>query len=93
MTRCDRCGRVIPEGRLAYHVWIWVVARIDESLPQGLEADLQEVVGEAADYYRGMSEVEVASDVHCQRSYLVCSLCKEELLANPLGRSPGDPMS
>lgn len=86
MTRCDRCDAIIPADGIAYHIWIWAVARVNDELQGGPWTGIREAVEAVAARSGGLPEALVASDVHCSRSFLVCTPCKEHLLANPLNR-------
>ncbi len=85
MTRCDRCGAGLSPTDVAYHVWIWVVARVGEEVREGPWSSLEEAVADVSSRRQGVPEELVASDVHAARSFLVCVSCKERLLADPLG--------
>jgi hypothetical protein len=87
MTSCDRCGAGIPANGVAYHVWIWVVARVNAELSGGPWSGIREAMDDVVHRRACLPEPMVASDVHCRRSFIVCPSCKEHLLANPLGRS------
>ena len=86
MTHCDRCHAIISPVGIAYHVWVWVVARVNTELSEGPWQDIKEAVEDVTHRRGCLPERMIAADVHCQRSFLVCPSCKEHLIANPLGR-------
>ncbi|MBI2002233.1 MAG: hypothetical protein HYT85_07330 [candidate division NC10 bacterium] len=82
---CEKCGKEMPDGGLAYEVKIQVYADFDGVLPhvetaEELEARLHELVAamEEADPDELMQEV-FHEEVH-----LVCRACRVRYLANPL---------
>ena len=82
---CEKCGKEMPDGGLAYEVKIQVYADFDGVLPrvetaEELEARLHELVAamEEADPDELMQEV-FHEEVH-----LVCRACRDRYLANPL---------
>ena len=76
---CEKCGKKMPDGGLAYEVKIQVYADFDGVLPQ-VETRLRELVAamEEADPDELMQEV-FHEEVH-----LVCRACRDRYLANPL---------
>ncbi|MBN1424944.1 hypothetical protein JXA88_10340 [Candidatus Fermentibacteria bacterium] len=86
MSRCDRCDRAIGPDDVAYLVWMWVVARVNDELVAGPWDGIAQAMADVAHCRGALPEEIVVADVHCRRSYLVCPACKERLLANPLGR-------
>lgn len=82
---CDKCGKEMLDGALAYEVKIQVYADFDGVLPQmetadEVEARLREVVAamEAADPDALMR------DVFHEERHLLCPGCRDRYLANPL---------
>lgn len=82
---CDKCGKEMPDGSLAYEVNIQVYADFDGVLPQvesaeEMEARLRELVAdmEAAD------PDQLMRDVFHEERHLLCPGCRERYLANPL---------
>jgi hypothetical protein len=82
---CDKCGKTMPDGSLAYEVKIQVYADFDGVLPdvgaaEHLEARLRELVA-AMD---GADPDELMRDVYHEERYLLCPGCRDRYLANPL---------
>jgi hypothetical protein len=82
---CEKCGKEMPDGSLAYELKIEVYADFDGVLPEvetadEMEARLREVVAamEEAD------SDELMRDVHHEERHLLCPGCRERYLANPL---------
>jgi len=88
---CEKCGRLMPDGALAYEVWIQVAADFDGVLPVAeAEADLP---GQMHDLVAAMEHADpdrlLREVVHSER-HLLCPECRERYLANPLNL-PLDP--
>ncbi len=82
---CEKCGKEIPDGGLAYEVKIEVYADFDGVLPEAgtaeeMEARLQELVV-AMDQ---ADPDELMRDVHHEEHHLLCPGCRDRYLANPL---------
>ena len=82
---CDKCGKEMPDGSIAYEVRIQVYADFDGVIPQietaeELEARLNELVA-AMD---GADPDELMRDVFHEERHLLCPGCRERYLANPL---------
>ena len=82
---CEKCGREMPDGSVAYEVKIQVYADFDGILPEvaspaEMEARLQELVA-------AMEEIhpdKLMRDVFHEERHLLCPGCRERYLANPL---------
>ncbi len=82
---CEKCGKEMADGSVAYEVKIQVYADFDGVLPQietaeQMEARLQELVA-------AMEEAnpdELMRDVFHEELHLLCPKCRERYLANPL---------
>ncbi len=82
---CDKCGKEMPDGSIAYEVRIQVYADFDGVMPrietaEELEARLHELVA-AMD---GADPDELMRDVFHEERHLLCPGCRERYLANPL---------
>lgn len=82
---CERCGKQMPDGSLAYEVKIQVYADFDGVLPEvktteEMEARLHALV-EAMDK---ADPDELMRDVYHEERHLVCPRCRDRYLANPL---------
>jgi hypothetical protein len=82
---CEKCGRQMPYGSVAYEVKIQVYADFDGVLPavetaEEMEARLRELVAamDRAD------PDELLRDVFHEERHLLCPDCRERYLANPL---------
>jgi hypothetical protein len=82
---CARCGRTIHSHDAAFHVWLWVVARVNEDIAPSSEADWRQAVAQASERLAAVPEDEIASEVYARRSYLVCSRCKDHVVEAPFG--------
>jgi len=82
---CEKCGKEMADGSLAYEVKIQVYADFDGVLPhietaEEMEARLRELVA-------AMDEAnpdELMRDVFHEELHLLCPKCRERYLANPL---------
>jgi hypothetical protein len=83
---CDRCGRTLEATQISYHVWLWVVAQVNEETSVSGEADWDELVCRASERFADLSEELIASEVYARRSFLVCPQCKGCILEDPLHR-------
>jgi hypothetical protein len=82
---CERCGKEMPGGGLAYEVKIQVYADFDGVLPEvetadELEARLRELVAAT----EGADPDELMRDVFHEERHLLCPGCRDRYLANPL---------
>lgn len=82
---CERCGREMPDGSLAYEVRIDVRADFDGVLVapetgRRTEEELRELVARMAD----QDSEALMRDVHHRVRYLLCRACRDRYLANPL---------
>ncbi len=82
---CEKCGREMPDGSLAYEVKIQVFADFDGVLPEvktaeELEARLRELV----ETMEGADPNELMRDVYHEEQHLLCPDCRDRYLANPL---------
>jgi hypothetical protein len=82
---CEKCGRRMPEGGLAYEVKIQVYADFDGVLEDletadDIEARLREVVAAT----EGADPDELMRDVFHEERHLLCRGCRDRYLANPL---------
>jgi hypothetical protein len=82
--RCEKCGRRIPDGSLAFEVRIQVAADFDGVLPAPDDADPQ---GQARALLKAIAgrdaEALLRDVVHTER-HLLCPGCRDRYLANPL---------
>lgn len=79
---CDRCGKTIDRREAAYHVWLWVVARVNRELPESSDVPWGEAVASITEKSASLSEDQQTSEVYARRSFLVCSGCKGHILAD-----------
>jgi hypothetical protein len=92
--RCEKCGRRMPAGSLAYEVRIQVSADFDGVLPeaeghQDARERMQALVKEMTERDPGELMREV---VHSER-HLLCPRCRDRYLANPLNLPLADGLS
>ena len=83
-VRCDGCGKAIEARDAAYHVWLWVVARVNDGLDPSRLSNWDAVVAHVSEQLAGAPEEQIASEVYARRSYLVCLKCKEHMVSDPL---------
>ncbi len=82
---CERCGKQMPDGSLAYEVKIQVYADFDGVLPEVETADEMEArLRELVEAMEGMDPDELLRDVYHEERHLVCPGCRDRYLANPL---------
>ena len=82
---CEKCGKELADGSLAYEVKIQVYADFDGVLPEGGSAEEQEA--RIRELVSGMEEADpdvLMRDVFHQERHLLCPACRERYLANPL---------
>lgn len=82
---CERCGRTMQDGSLAYEVKIDVYADFDGVLapPEaGTKPDeeLRDLMTSIAD----QDPAKLMRDVHHSERHLLCPDCRDRYLANPL---------
>lgn len=82
---CERCGREMTDGSLAYEVRIDVTADFDGVLAapetgRRTEEELRELVARMAD----RDSEALMRDVYHSQRYLLCPACRDRYLANPL---------
>jgi len=82
---CEKCGKEMPDGSLAYEVRIQVVADFDGTLPEAGTAE--QVEGRMRETVADMEQAdpeELMRGVYHQERHLLCPACRERYLANPL---------
>ena len=83
--RCDKCGRRMPDGSLAYEVRIQVAADFDGVLTEPEEgADLAEQARTLADALASRDAETLLREVVHTECHLLCPGCRDRYLANPL---------
>ncbi len=83
MKTCDKCGRRIPDGGLAYDLRIAVSADFDGVLPASEEYG-PERRRELRRRLDRMDPEAAMAEVHHEEHHLLCPSCRERFLANPL---------
>lgn len=82
---CEKCGKEMPDGSLAYEVKIQVYADFDGVLPEVGTADEMEArLRELVEAMEGADPDELTRDVYHEERHLLCPGCRERYLANPL---------
>jgi hypothetical protein len=90
---CEKCGKQMPDGSLAYEVKIQVYADFDGVLAESggaeeMEARMRKL---AADMEQADPDA-LMRDVFQQERHLLCPACRDRYLANPLNLPlPGEP--
>jgi hypothetical protein len=82
---CEKCGRLLPDGGLAYEVRIQVAADFDGVLP--MDEDPTDPNSRLTSLLREMEEADpdqLMRDVYHVERHLLCSGCRDRYLANPL---------
>jgi hypothetical protein len=82
---CEKCGKELPDGSLAYEVKIQVYADFDGVLPEAGTAEKREA--RMRELLSGMERADpdvLMRDVFHQERHLLCPGCRERYLANPL---------
>ncbi len=82
---CEKCGRVLPDGALAYEVRIQVAADFDGVLP--LEDDPAALSSRLTSLLRELEQAnpdQLMRDVYHVERHLLCASCRDRYLANPL---------
>ena len=82
---CEKCGRRMRDGDLAYEVRIQVAADFDGVLSDECDAaELTERLTSVLGELEGADPVQVMRDVCHVERHLLCVGCRERYLANPL---------
>ena len=82
---CEKCGKEMPDGSLAYELKIEVYADFDGVLPEVETADEMEArLRKLVVAMEGADSDELMRDVHHEERYLLCPGCRDRYLANPL---------
>ena len=82
---CEKCGREMPDGSLAYELKIQVFADFDGVLPEVKTADeLEARLRELVETIEGADPNELMRDVYHEEQHLLCPGCRDRYLANPL---------
>lgn len=82
---CAKCGRLLPNGALAYEVRIQVAADFDGVLPTDEEP--KDLDARLAALLRDMEQTDpeqLMRDVCHVERHLLCPGCRDRYLANPL---------
>ncbi len=83
--KCQKCGKVLDSGDVAYHLAISVFADFDAAeLAEDLNMDLQEVIQNLRDSTKGLPADLIEEEIHKEFDFILCSRCKEIFCANPL---------
>ena len=82
---CEKCGKVLADGSLAYEVRIQVCADFDGVLPQ-LETteDPAEALRTLVRSLSLADPADLMRDVCQSERHLLCPACRDHYLANPL---------
>lgn len=83
---CDKCGKEMQDGSLAYEVKIQVYADFDGVLPDGV-GTAEELEARLCDLVTAMEGADpdaLMRDVFHEEQHLLCPECRERYLANPL---------
>jgi len=84
-VHCERCGVKLEEGALRYVVTINVTADFDGVLPaEGEIEDLEAFMRRIDKKGSGRAE----HDVFQSKAFILCPVCKAELMKHPLGAAP-----
>ena len=91
IKRCEKCGRQMPAGSLAYEVRIQVCADFDGVLPEAeacrdTQAQMLALLAEMARRDPG----ELLREVTHSERHLLCPGCRDRHLANPLNLPLGN---
>lgn len=82
---CEKCGKEMPDGSLAYEVKIQVYADFDGVVPRAETADeLESRLCELVAVMDEMDPDELMRDVYHDERHLLCRACRDRYLANPL---------
>ncbi len=84
MKTCSKCGRVMPDGALAYELRIRVQADFDGVLTPVEPEELPRLQRELLDAMAKADPTDMMNDVHHEEQHLLCARCRERFLANPL---------
>jgi hypothetical protein len=83
--KCQKCGRILDSGDIAYHLSISIFADFDTAdLAGDLNVDLQEVIQNLKEATKGLPAELIEEEVHKEFDFLLCTRCKEIFCANPL---------
>ncbi len=84
---CQKCGKKMADGSLAYEVKIQVYADFDGVLPDMEASDeLQVRLRELLRAMEGADPDDLVRDVYHEERHLLCPGCRDRYLANPLNR-------
>lgn len=82
---CQKCGKRIEAGEVAYRLSISVFADLDSAeLAEDLNVDLKEVIESLRESTRGLPAELIEEEIHKEFEFVLCSRCKEVYCANPL---------
>lgn len=82
---CEKCGKEMPDGSLAYEVRIQVYADFDGVLPpMETTGELETRFGELVAAMDGVDPDTLMRDVFHKERHLLCRGCRDRYLANPL---------
>ncbi len=83
--RCERCGRQMRAGSLAYELRIQVCADFDGVLPEAATCrDAQEQMRALVAEMARREPEELLREVTHSERHLLCPVCRDRYLANPL---------
>ena len=83
--RCERCGRQMPAGSLAYEVRIQVCADFDGVLPEAeAQSNAQAQMLALLTEMTQRDPDELLREVTHSERHLLCPGCRDRYLANPL---------
>ena len=86
---CMRCGRILQLGSLKYLVGIRVVADFDGVINEG-EEDTDEMISKVLKQIEVMEAEELERDVYEELNLVLCKVCKDHFVRNPLNLSEDD---
>ena len=90
MLVCNKCGKEILPGGNSYVVRITAISNFDGIINvqehKNLKSLLEEIENEIKDFPEDLIEEEIFKE----KEFILCPLCKEIFLANPLSKELDD---
>ncbi len=88
--RCSRCGKEIAPGDSSYIIKITALSNFDGVIRIQENADLKALLKQLEEEIKGLPEELIEEEIFKEKEFVLCPICKEIFLANPLGKNLDD---
>ncbi len=77
--RCERCGKRIKKGAVAYRLKAELISSFDGYLSIKENTSMHDLLEELKDSFEGLSAKELEEQVYKLHEYMICTSCRDEI--------------